>query len=602
MAKLWLTIIAGILSVSPGWSQLSEGGMPLSFSFPQEATQSGIYAYTMPEAFPPGEDGDDFTRPYMIASGISTDISYPQSGASRYLQDGRSIWTAKVQVRGAKALGLYYGLFHLPEGVRFYLVSKNGKHILGAYTAANNNIYGSFASEALQGEEALLELDIPAGMAPGKIGLHITGIAAYHASVDYLSRYGDKKGKPTDTDPFGLEGSSSTCEINAICPEGAGYPIQRKATLQTLIPVRNSSGALIGLRSCSATMVNNTGNTVSDCKQYVLLATHCDGDNSLEDAHFSDWMFRFNFEKTTCTGGPPATVNTLTGASFRARANYIETETPEINGDFMLLELNDKIPLPWDVYLAGWNRSTSMPLTANLPQKFTGFHHPAGDVKKLMTIQTISPFGEAGGSLGPGTHWDLYPINEGGTEQGTSGSGLFDPEGRLIGIASVAGAAASSCNISGKGEEAKFFKYIAYSKLSLAWDYSLDGTGDNRKLKPWLDPLNSGVLTADPLRSNCTSPASGISGPAIASLDHLISTYPNPSRDGIVTIYVHTGAPVNITAELYDLAGKKLGTYYMKNAYKTPYTIDLGRYANGNYMLKFTGGNAIGTKKIILSR
>jgi len=602
MSKYWLTCTLSILSLIPCRAQLSQGGLPSSFSLEEEIMPANIYHYTLPVQKPGGEFSNNFNSPYMVASGVSTDIGYPQSGTFHYLQDGSRIWTAKAELPGAKAIGLYYDRFSLPEGVEFYLVNKNRKHILGAYTAANNEASGFFASEALQGETATLELDIPAGTPLDKIDLHINSIAAYFASVDYLSVYNNNKIKPTDTDPFDLEGSSSTCEINAICPEGSDYPIQRKATLQTLIPVRNSEGILTGLRSCSATMVNNTGNTVSDCKQYVLLATHCDGDNSIEDAHFSDWLFRFNFEKASCTGGVPASVNTLTGASFRARANYVETETPAINGDFMLLELQDTIPISWDVYLSGWNRNTSMPLTANLPGKFIGFHHAAADVKKLLTIQTISPFGEAGGSLGAGTHWDLYPINEGGAEQGTSGSGLFDPQGRLIGIASVAGSAVSSCGISGKGTEVNFYKYLAYSKLSLAWEYMLDGTGNNRRLKPWLDPANTGVFILDPLRSNCTLPVTAIPDPGALALDNLINIYPNPSRDGIVTVYVHADVPTDITAELYDITGKRLATYNIKQAQKEPYSLDLSRYANGSYIFSFTSGNYSGTKKIVLSR
>ncbi len=102
------------------------------------------------------------------------------------------VWRARINVAGANALGLYYDNFQLPEGVKFYLSNANGKQILGAYTAANNNpSVPNFATEAVQGEVVNLELDIEPGVNLADINLHIDRAAAYFRGIEYLLNYVD---------------------------------------------------------------------------------------------------------------------------------------------------------------------------------------------------------------------------------------------------------------------------------------------------------------------------------------------------------------------------------------------------------------------------
>ncbi|RYE37332.1 MAG: hypothetical protein EOP21_14255, partial [Hyphomicrobiales bacterium] len=205
--------------------------------------------------------------------------------------------------RKAPAIGLYYDAFQLPAGVQFYLSNANGRQVVGAYTEANNSADGLFANEAVQGEVVNLELDIAPAVDLRTIKLHVDKAMVYFRSYEHLNVY---RGTTRDPDPYDLEGSSSTCMINSKCPLGVNYPNQRKASLQVL--VRTAGGDLLG--SCSGTMINNTGNTTAACKQYVLTATHCEDNNSTSNNTFSQFLFRFNFEKAACTGGAAATVNT----------------------------------------------------------------------------------------------------------------------------------------------------------------------------------------------------------------------------------------------------------------------------------------------------
>jgi hypothetical protein len=583
-------------------AQLSQGGLPLSMQYPAGDQYIPASVYKLPDwetaqAKSREDEAAGFSRPYLIGLFANTDISFPSSGTFTVLDNGKRIWRAQVKIAGAPAMGFYYDKFRLPSGVSCYLSNGNGQQILGAYTAKNNAEDGLFASEAVQGETVNIELNIDPMVSFSDIQLHIDRVLVYFRSIDYLNQYAgtvkEEQAKPTgDPDPYNLEGSSSTCEINALCPLGVNYPQQRKATIQILVPSGTGAGV------CSATMINNTGNTASNCKQYLLTATHCDPANSMQNTHFSQLIVRFNFEKAQCTGGPAATVNTLTGTNFIARANYDDTPNPQINGDFMLLELKEKVPVSWDAYLAGWNRGTLAP-ALSYPKKYIGFHHPAADIKKVSSAQAISPNGEAGGSDGPGTHWEML-VDSGGVEQGSSGSALFDGDGRVIGIASVAGMDIAACSVNGKGGTALFMRGVAYSKLSYDWDYDNDGVDNFRKLKPWLDPTNSGVMTLDAVKSNCSA-GTGIYQNTNSVLDNSISIYPNPVTNGKVTAKVNFPEATDLNVEVYNVAGARLATYNLSKVRTGAYTFDLAHYASGMYILKFSDGHSFSTKKVMLN-
>lgn len=593
-----------MLLASLGYSataQISEARLPQSMLAQIREQYIPLTKYALPD-WKTAKDGfekeeaNGFSRPFLFGLPVATDLSFPASGTLVTLPNGKQVWRAQVKIEGAPAMGFYYNKFELPKGVSYFLSNENGRHILGAYTSENNSEDLLFANEAVQGELVTLELDIDPGVNLSDIKLHIDRILVYFRSYEYLNQYliDDKDlGKPTDVDDLHLEGGGSACGINAICPLGVNYPMARKATVQTIY----LTGSL-----CSGTMVNSVGNSEANCKQYLLTATHCEPDNRTGTTPFSQMLIRYNFEKKQCGSGPAAQVNTLTGANFKARANYIETATPEIDGDFLLLEVKTKIPASWDVYFAGWNRATTMPASLTYPKRYIGFHHPAGDIKKVSVSNDISPDGEAGGSLGPGTHWQIYPVDSGGVEGGSSGSGLFDGEGRLIGIASVAGDPDPGCTATGQpGGSAAFFRYVQYSKLSLDWDYSLDGPDNSRKLQPWLDPNNSGVITIDPVKSTCATAGSGITTQENNLLDNAIAIAPNPATSGKITATVNFSEPAPLIVDIYNIAGAKQATYNVGKVSKGTYTFDLSGYANGMYLLKFNNGNAIATKKVMLA-
>ena len=77
--------------------------------------------------------------------------------------------------------------------------------------------------------------------------------------------------------------------------------------------------------------------------------------------------------------------------------------------------------------------------------------------------------------------WDL-----GVTEGGSSGSGLFNEDGHLIGMLSGGSAACSGTNDNGG--------FDIYGRFGVAWNF---GSTASTRLSDWLDPGNTGVTTLD---------------------------------------------------------------------------------------------------------
>lgn len=94
--------------------------------------------------------------------------------------------------------------------------------------------------------------------------------------------------------------------------------------------------------------------------------------------------------------------------------------------DFALLELQEKIPSSYNAYLSGWD------LSNQAPSDVVCVHHPSGDVKKISYYKgaTVpSSYSEA-----PKTyHWKILKWTRGTTEEGSSGSPLFNNRGLIVG-------------------------------------------------------------------------------------------------------------------------------------------------------------------------
>jgi lysyl endopeptidase len=580
-------------------AQVSNGGLPLSrVSSAIAATEQYVRtsSYPLPDLQKIRlEDAKDALsrdpKPYRTGVLVNTDISFPGSGNITTLADGRRIWRAKIEIAEAPALAFYYDRFRLPSGVRYYITNENGKQILGAYTEQNNAEDGLFASQEVQGGTVNFELDIDPKVNIADISWHINQAAVMYRSVSHLQQYAGNDGPGTGLKPTldPIAGYSSVCEVNAICPEGQNYAEQRKATLRIIMPV---GGGYVGF--CTGTLINNTK---GDCTPYVLTATHCEENNSKVNSAFSQWIFYFNFEAPDCNGtGVAPNSQTMTGASFIARSDY-NANSYAIIGDFLLVQLKSKVPVSYGAYFAGWNRATTLPNNS----LYVNFHHPAGDMKKLAITNSVSPNETFNQYNIPNTHWGAF-FNVGGNEGGSSGSALFDIDGRIVGDLS-GGSNVQYCeaDTNSHGDTAVLFgKDAVFSKFSRNWEYPQGNGAQNAQLKPWLDPENTGAITTNSLAAaaTCSAPT-GITN-RNAEFDNSVSVFPNPVTNGIVRVRVNFDKATDISIAVYDITGAKKAVYHVANAHSNEYSFDLGKYAAGTYLISVSNGQVTTSKKVML--
>ena len=153
--------------------------------------------------------------------------------------------------------------------------------------------------------------------------------------------------------------------------------------------------------------------------------------------------------------------------------------------DFMLLKINP-IPANYDVYFNGWNRDNA---TTTLSPNTTMIHHPVGDIKKItIDNQAAIIFGSTlawGGIYGTSpasSHWKTIP-DIGIQQPGSSGSPLFDASKQIRGqLHGGSVSVTDSCMMTG----------VYYGRFNQSWDL---GTTSATRLKEWLDPGNTSVIT-----------------------------------------------------------------------------------------------------------
>ncbi|WP_162903259.1 T9SS type A sorting domain-containing protein [Taibaiella koreensis] len=589
MKKIWIAIsmLAPVYAVQ---AQISQGGLPLQWSVNEARTiikpAIPVY-YQAPDIktflAEEQEQSQKGPGPYLCGKRIPVDLSFPRSGTMTQLPDGRKIWTAQVDMGQVPGLLFYYDHFALPEGVRYYITNANNRQVLGAYTAANNSRDGLFATQEVQGGIVNFEIDMDRDVDPETIKWHINEAAVMFRGAEHLKQYSGNDVLLSDQ----LLGSSSVCEINAICPQGANYPSQRKATARIVAPTGNG---FLGL--CSGTLLNNTK---ADCKPYFLTASHCEETSSMSSSTFSQWLFYFNFETPDCSGTGNAPDNqTMTGASFAARSIH---NTIAI-GDFLLLKLNQDIPAAYGVYLAGWDRSQVLP-TQNTT--YIGFHHPAGDVKKLSKANNI--LSDVYNQIAtPDTHW-LTTFTEGGAEGGSSGSGLFDVNGRLVGDL-TGGLSIQACpqGVNALGQPTRMGNVAMYSKFDRNWAYPESNDATNQQLQPWLDPNNTGAVTTNAIASSSCNGAPDPTGinSAQTALEQAVALYPNPVVNGVLRIKINMRHSADLQVSVYDITGSVKGAYRLRNTTAGDYSLNMNGYANGAYLVRINNGHATISRKVMI--
>ncbi len=412
-------------------AQISHPGVPGSFSLKTEL--SAVPFEKMPEVDVVMLRQEDLVLdtirdiPWRFGENIPVDLNPGNSGVWDILENGDKIWRLGIQSPGAYSINLTFDKYRLPPGAELYVYNIDTSFVIGAFTDYNNQDDGYFATTLLPGDAVVIEYIEPSRVNfPGELNLELV-THAYRNPMDFTLGFGD----------------SGWCNLNVACDEADGWEDQINSVVMM---VTGSSGF------CSGVLINNANN---DATPFVLSANHCYRNPSTV-------VVWFNWQSETCSNPPSSPPNdAMSGAMQRAR---------HASSDFWLMELNQPVPEEYNPYFAGWNRT----MESTLNDTIIGIHHPRGDIKKFSYAEGGVQAASYLGSPGSGTsHWHIIWSGGTTTEPGSSGSPIFDAQGRILG--QLHGGYAACGNTLPDW----------YGRFGLSWN---GGGTNSTRLSTWLDP------------------------------------------------------------------------------------------------------------------
>jgi lysyl endopeptidase len=436
-------------------AQLSQGGKPYSFNKYFQATNN-IRFEQMPTVDLTALKNEDAVNehnkgPFRFGYNHFVNYNLTNSGNWINLENGDRLWQLGIASPGALSLNLAFNDFYLPEGAQLFIYTPDRKQVLGAFTSTNNDVSNAFATDLIAGSSIIIEYFEP---------LQVVNQGRFNL---FRVTHGYRGVEEFTLKSFGDAGS---CQVNVNCPSGNDWQNDKKGVVCLVVG---------GNEFCTGSLVNDVP---QDGIPYVLTANHCSQSND-----YATWVFRFNWEAPSCTNPStsPSTTQSLSTSALRAR---------DAGSDFCLVEITgglsgNTVPASYSPYFNGWSNIDVVATSA------MAIHHPSGDIKKISEAlnPTIST------SYNGAECWQALWTTTACTEQGSSGSPLFDQNhrivGQLYGGPSSCGAQPSSMN-------------DYYGKFSTSW---LGGGTNSTQLKIWLDPGNTGATTLDGYDPFATPPA-----------------------------------------------------------------------------------------------
>lgn len=405
---------------------------------------------------------------------IGHDVSVAASAASKAadgqwtrLPDGTDVWRVAVEAPNARGIDLGFTRFWLPHGAALWLRSADGRGDRGPFTDADNESHGQLWSPIVLGSSLTIELEVPHALRDA-VQLELTRVNSVYR--DFWN---------------GSSAKSGSCNVDVVCPAGDAWRDQIRSV---------AVYGLVGQGTfCTGELMNNTSGNRAPL---FMTANHC----GITPVNAASLVVYWNYQNSTCrTPGSPASGATgngtldqfQTGSVFRAKA---ADSTTIAESDFTIVELDDAPSPAFNVFFAGWDRRNPAPSAA------TTIHHPNTDEKRISFENdplSITNYLQDT-ALAAGTHLRIADWDVGTTEPGSSGSPLFSPEKRVIGVLSGGRAACGN-------DDSDW-----YGRTSVGWE----GLGTpTRRLKDWLDPAGTNAQFIDGTNL-CTPPNVTIDGPA----------------------------------------------------------------------------------------
>lgn len=388
--------------------------------------------------------------------------------------DGRARWRLRIASETAHSLSFRLRELRLPADAELWLYGADGSDAQGPFRAGDPLRY----TPIVRGGEAVIEARMPAEQ---RAQFAIAIAQVFHGFRELSPAIAGKS--------FGnTSGISSSCNVDAACPAGNNWRNEIRSAV--LLTIDNQT-------LCSGTLINNAAR---DDRALVLTANHC----GLSAANVADSYAYFNVQRAACGSGAYGSVTQNIAGKTLLASSASGGRT-----DFALFELRSKPPASYNVQYAGWDAGSAVPLSG------VGIHHPEGDDKKISVYSGASAVDRvcigtsiSGSACLGGFYIDSWSViwAQGMTEGGSSGSGLWNQDHRVVGTLSGGSTSCSGNTVYGSDY---------YARLDVAWTAS-SATGVT--LRSVLAPNGSTCLRLDGKNTGTASAAScDASGNAVSS-------------------------------------------------------------------------------------
>lgn len=511
-------VICGSLMTPAVFGQLSFGGHPAGLDRSSGLPEAPVV--TMPavdaEALKVRDEQQRTSGakgPYKFGFNHHVDLSLENSGVWSTLSNGDRVWRLAIECPGALSINFEFQDYVIPDGAQVFVYNMDGE-VLGGFEQGSNPGHAELGVTPLQGDRITIEYVEPARVA-GLGRLRVGQVTHGYRDILGIAKALNESG---------------SCNNNVICPVGEPWEDQIRSVAMIVV-----SGDGI----CTGTLLNNCNN---DGVPYFLTANHCLGSPN-------NWIFRFNWNSPTCTPTSNGPFNTIAGATLLANS---------AGSDVALLRLNTTPPPLHHVFYSGWNKSTTPATSA------TCIHHPSGDIKKIsFENQAVSAATYAGAQC-----WKVAAWDDGTTEPGSSGSGLWDQNKRLVG------------QLFGGDADCDFNVNDNFGRLSVSFPL----------LDDWLGTCGDQLDGYDPAASTAISDE--VDGPGI-----LIA--PNPTTGEVNLLLPSLGSGV-MDVRVIDGVGRMIAQRTVASG-TTWTTIDLSGAPEGLYLVQATASGKRVVERLVLT-
>ena len=399
--------------------------------------------------------------PYRFAVPMDEEIDYDKRGQWE-VKGETAIWRVRVTSADAKSFNFGLKNVFIPKGGKIFFYSDDYSTVLGPFTEKDNKSHGQLWTPAIESNNVTMEINVPAKLQ-----------SFFKFDIAKISQgYRNITSAPLT--------KSGGCNNDVVCSEADSWRNEIRSVARILIS---------GAGWCSGTLMNNAR---GDFKPYFLSAGHC----GVGEAEAASLVFYWNFETSFCQGSPDGREDQFsTGATFRAASSVGGV----VGSDFVIVELDTAPEADFNVYWSGWDNSSDAPSSA------VGIHHPKGHEKRISFDDNALTITDYGSSIenSDESHLRVGAWDDGTTEGGSSGSGIWNAAHHLVGTLSGGSA---SCAATGDPDW--------YGRMSVHWEGG--GTAETQ-VKTWLDPDNSGAVTLDGV-NGCEAPTVAIDSSATSQL------------------------------------------------------------------------------------